>query len=149
MNLLLERHAYLSDRTTGMLHLEDESFHTLERPWIRTPLHKGGMNYESCVPDGVYILQAFDSEHHHNVWSLNNAELDVFVYKPEKGVAEGRWAILIHVGNYIKDIIGCIAPGLTGDDKNVWHSKAAIVRMRELLNDGDHVLTIKPKGAEN
>jgi len=148
LNILLERHAYLPDRTMGKLYVEDEILHTLERPWIRSPLHRGGANYESCVPDGVYALQAFDSDNHHNVWSLMNVALNVFVHEPDEGVGGGRWAILIHIGNYTKDIVGCIAPGLTADEHNVWHSTKAVERLRELLGETDHVLTIKPKGTD-
>ncbi len=146
MNITLKRHAYLKDRTMGTLYVGNEEFPTLERPWIKSTAHSGGKNFESCVPDGTYALQPFDSDNHHNVWSLMNADLDVFVHEPD---IHGRWAILIHIGNYIKDIVGCIAPGMTGDDHNVWSSGDAINRLRVLLGSEDHLLIIEPKGATN
>lgn len=123
-----------------------EVFQTLERPWIATPIHKGGANFESCIPDGTYVLQPFSSSAHPNCYSLENPDLDVYLDEPPDG--RGRWAILIHVGNYVKDIVGCIAVGLTGDFKNVYHSKKAMDRLRKLLGDESHGIEISPKGTE-
>jgi hypothetical protein len=147
MLLTLERHAYLSDRTMGKLYVGDEIFHTLERPWIRSPYHLGGTNFESCVPDGRYILQPFDSEAHPDCWNLYSPNLDVFLEEPNDGA--GRWAILIHAGNYVKDVVGCIAPGLTADEEHVWNSRAAMDRIRSVLGAEEHTLEIKPVGATN
>ena len=145
MRITLERHAYLTDRTMGKLYVGPEIFHTLERPWIPSLEHLGGKNFESCVPDGTYVLQPFNSEKHPDCWSLLNENLDVLV---DQGGEPGRWAILIHSGNYVKDVVGCIAPGLTCDESHVWNSRAAMDRIRSIL-DGEHELVIKPAGARN
>lgn len=148
MNLILERYYYGTRRTRGRLHAGNEVFQTLERPWIKTPLHLGGANFESCVPDGTYKLVPWDSEDHPNCYALINHDLDVHLYEPADGM--GRWAILIHVGNYIKDIVGCIAPGLTGDETgDVWSSAKAMNRLRAHLGDESHTLVIRSKGANN
>lgn len=145
MKITLERHAYLHDRTMGRLYVGDEVFHTLERPWIPSLEHLGGKNFESCVPDGEYELKPFSSDDHPDCWSLSNAELDVHEFQASE---PGRWAILIHVGNYVKDVVGCIAPGLTADESHVWNSGKAIDRLRDLL-DGEHTLVIRARGARN
>lgn len=139
----LVRHCYLPDRTRGKLYVEDEVLHTLERPWLASPDHHGGKNFESCVPNGVYALQPFTSDAHPNVWRLTNSELDVFGNKP--GTEPGRWDILIHVGNYVKDVVGCIAVGLTADEEHVWNSKLAIERLRNLLTENYYELEIRSK----
>lgn len=99
------------------------------------------------MPDGEYMLQPWTSTAHPNCYSLMNVDLDVFVHEPDNSL--GRWAILIHVGNYIEDIVGCIAIGLTGDRDNVYHSKPAMDRLRQALKSDTHRLIIEPKGAVN
>lgn len=143
--MILERYCYASDRTMGKLYVGGEEFFTIERPWIPSKEHRGGKNFESCIPDGTYSVQLFDSDNHHNVWSLMNPELDVFVYKPD---LPGRWTILIHVGNHVKDVVGCIAVGLTGDESHVWQSGKAIDRLREIVTAQTEIV-IRPKGAVN
>jgi len=145
MKLTLERHAYLEDRTMGTLFAGSEQFHTIERPWIPSLEHLGGKNYKSCVPDGEYVLAPFSSSRHPNCWSLTNENLDVHIEERDE---PGRFAILIHSGNFVTDVVGCIAPGLTHDESHVWNSRAAIDRLRDLL-DGEHSLIIKPAGARN
>ena len=147
MKILLERFAYMENRTMGQLHIQDHTFLTIERPWISSLHHKGGRNFESCVPDGEYSLLPFESEAHPESYILKNEELDVFADNPGKD--KGRWSILIHVGNYVKDVVGCIAPGLTGDESHVWESRKAMARIRELLGREEHVLVIQAKGAKN
>lgn len=146
MILKLKRYAYLPERTLGRLYFGEDMVYTIERPWIPTEEHLGGKNFESCVPDGVYSLQPFDSDNHHNVWILESTSLDVFKFPSDK---PGRWAILIHVGNYVDDVVGCIAPGLTTDGKNVYNSRKAMDKMREVLKKDNHELVIEPKGATN
>jgi len=144
MRLILSRRAYMSDRTMGELHIGNERFPTLERPWIQSMEHMGGKNFESCIPEGNYEIRPFSSDAHPDSFSLANSALDVWVVKPQD---PGRWAILLHTGNYIKDIVGCIAPGISGDDHNVWKSKKAMKRIRELLAGEDvHTITIKSRG---
>lgn len=142
----LRRHHYGEKFTRGVLTLPSGlEIQTLERPWIQSPLHRGGKNFESCVPDGVYNVTPYDSEKHPNSYILENRDLDVYKYKgPER-----RWAILIHSGNFIKDIVGCIAPGLTGEYDRVWKSKDAMNEIREELGRKEFVLIIEPKGAKN
>ena len=146
MQITLERHAYLDDRTMGKLYVGDEMLYTIERPWIPTLEHLGGKNFKSCVPDGEYVLAPFGSDAHPDCWNLVNENLDVHL---AQGQEPGRWAILIHAGNYVRDVVGCIAPGLTADESHVWSSRLAMDKLNDLLGDGEHSLIIKPKGARN
>lgn len=145
MRILLERYAYMKDRTMGVLYAGNEILYTVERPWIRTPNSMGGAPFESCVPDGLYELIPFNSPKHPNTWALENPALDVHVEQRPVG----RYAILIHSGNHVSDVVGCIAPGLSTDDESVWHSRAAMDRIRNTLDGGRHWLNIKPVGAVN
>ena len=109
--------------------------------------HLGGKNFESCVPDGTYELIPFSSEKHPDSYALLNMALDVSILQSAE---PGRWAILIHSGNYVKDVVGCIAPGLTADESHVWNSRKAMDRIRDLVaSDEEHTITIKPVGAVN
>ena len=84
---------------------------TLERPWL--PGVRGGMPFASCVPDGEYQLERFTRPNGDLVLRLWNTDLGVYKHQgdgPEEG---GRYLILIHAGNWVRDGVGCIAPGLT------------------------------------
>lgn len=145
-DLILKRFAYLKNLTRGELHIGDEVFQTIERPWIRTIEHLGGKNYESCVPDGTYVLMPFDSEDHPNCYILRATSLDVYTVRSS---SPGRWGILIHPGNYVDDVVGCIAPGMEGNLRSVSHSVDAMNTIRSILKEETHIIRIEPKGAVN
>lgn len=108
--LLLRRYSYAPTETEGRLFLDDEDYlHTLERPW--RPGSKGGMPFTSCVPDGSYELLPHKRPDGDEVLALRNPDLGVYYTAEEKGSGPGRFLILIHVGNYVEDVVGCIAPG--------------------------------------
>jgi hypothetical protein len=146
--VLLLRNAYFPDRTLGRLRVGDREFHTLERPWIESNFHKGGRNWESCIPDGEYLVKEYESEKRGQVWRLTNPDLDVFGNEPGMSNKAGRWDILIHAGNYVKDVVGCVAIGLTSDENHVWKSRAAIEELRKLIN-GDQTLHIIARGTKH
>ena len=145
MKILLERYAYMNDRTMGVLYCGDEILYTVERPWISSMESLGGTPFESCIPDGVYTLAPFSSASHPDCYSIVNPALDVHLTQHPTG----RYAILVHSGNSVKDVVGCIAPGLSTDGVSVWHSRAAMDRIRTALGNETHVLEISPKGARN
>lgn len=84
--------------------------HILERPWIDEG--PGGKPNESCVPYGKYDLEPFTRPDNTEVYMLVNESLGVYRFQEDVPPEGGRFLILIHVGNYIDDIIGCLAPGL-------------------------------------
>jgi len=86
--------------------------HTIERPWIMGP-DPGGMSFESCVPDGIYQLVPHTRPSGRKVVALVNPDLGVWYQKEDRPDTWGRYLVLIHSGNYVEDIVGCVAPGAT------------------------------------
>lgn len=156
MNLTLVRHAYLGACTLGQLYADTLVLATLEEPWIPDPDGPGGQRRapgkpESCVPDGAYVLRPHVSpKYSSGVWALVNPELGVY-YQPGEIPAGQRWgraAILIHSGNTVDDILGCVLVGtrhgrLDGRDA-VLDSRTALERLRGVLGRDTHNLTIRP-----
>jgi len=109
--LLLPRYCYSETETEGTLILEDETeLYTLERPWFDDM--PGGRSFESCVPDGEYELIPHVRPNGHEVYALRNHDLHVYYTEAERGDNPGRYLILIHAGNWVADVVGCIAPGM-------------------------------------
>lgn len=103
--------------TLGTLRVAEKKLYTIERPWI--PDSPGGKPSLSCVPAGRYRLIRHKRPRTSKlVPALINPGLSVF-YRPEdrpNGV--GRSLILIHSGNWVTNVIGCIAPGTgRGEDE--------------------------------
>jgi hypothetical protein len=150
MNGELRRFAYLPSRTLGYLHFGSLALATIERPWIPDPDGPGGQSRESCIPDGTYTVGPWNSERFPNTFILQNDALGVY-RQPNlipPGQKWGRSAILIHVGNYVTDVIGCVAVGLQHAESHsmVLESRAAMDRLRAVLGGGSHQLAIRPKG---
>lgn len=117
MILTLTRDLSDASATLGMLEANGKKFATIERPWI--PNAHGGLSgekYKSCVAAGEYRLEQHERPSGEKAFILSNPALDV--YRTPAEVPAGREAatrtlVLIHAGNYVHDVIGCIAPGLT------------------------------------
>lgn len=117
MLLTLER-SYLQHCVIGELHVPGfHTYATIERPW------RGNERNISCIPEGVYQCKPFSGRRFKNVWQL----MDV----PD------RTYILIHAGNWAKDVQGCIAVGkaLSSTDYMVMNSGDAIDELRGHLPD--------------
>lgn len=99
-----------STRTTGRLYLPTIVLHTLEHPW--RPEAPGGKPFTSCVPSGRYQLVPHTRANGDKVVALVNHGLGVYYLPTEKPHDVGRDLILIHKANWLKDIEGCIAPGI-------------------------------------
>lgn len=109
--LVLERYCYSDTVTEGKLYLNDDEYiRTLERPWRDGA--PGGVPFKSCVPDGEYELLPYVRPNGDQVFALWNADLSVYLTEADRGDRQGRYLILIHSGNYVTDVVGCIAPGL-------------------------------------
>jgi hypothetical protein len=107
--------------TLGRLEVLDETgkvlnLYTMERPWIPSKAGgKSGERFVSCISVGTYDVRPHVRPNGDHVWILSNPALDVYALDtdiPQKRKNVARYLILIHVGNYVRDIIGCIAPGL-------------------------------------
>ena len=144
-HLLAERRPTTATETQGFLSFGDEILATIERPWLPgdTP---GGLPFESCVPAGRYELRPFTRPNGDQVLALVNESLGVYLYAEDRPNGVGRYLILLHSGNWVSDIVGCIAPGLSkgGSARGpmVKKSRAAMSRIMEYVGDDDAELEI-------
>jgi hypothetical protein len=107
MELVLERFCYSPTETEGRLRVGNVTYATMERPWIPAAL-PGGKVRESCIPDGTYAMEKWTSPSFGPVFRLFNHQLGVFKTAQHRG----RSAILVHKGNWVQDVVGCIAVGM-------------------------------------
>jgi hypothetical protein len=148
----LVRHAYLPTCTLGRLTAGALELATLEEPWIPDPDGPGGQRREpgrreSCVPDGTYQLFPHSGPRQKDVWALENPTLGVFRQSVPEHRTWGRAAILIHAGNTVFDIEGCILVGMRhgrieGTDA-VLESRIALDHLRSVLGRDPHQLHIR------
>jgi hypothetical protein len=98
------------------------------------------------VPDGDYSIIPHNSPKFPNTYALINADLGVYYQPIDKpsGQAWGRTAILIHTGNFVSDVVGCIAVGETHGGKSVVRSREAMGQLRTILGRERHTLHIHP-----
>ena len=108
MNIILERTAYTDMGVFGRMAWDSGSCLTVEEVWR----HNARGN--SCIPIGTYRVQRGRFPKHGEAFEV-------------QGVP-GRTAILIHAGNTIDDIEGCIA---TGDRLGCLNGKWAVMDSRQ------------------
>lgn len=145
MDAFLDRFSYSSEDTEGKLSAPGMCLATIERPWIPSR-YPGGKPYESCVPDGVYDMVLWESPSKGWCFRLSNPSLGVYETEEEAN-GKGRFLILVHVGNWMDDVVGCIAPGksrgVLDGRRAVTDSGAAMRMLLESLDD-ENTLTIGP-----
>ncbi len=111
----------------GALFLEEKELcKTLELPW------RDNQKGISCIPAGEYKLSPYPSSRFGEVYIVNDVP--------------NREGILIHVGNTVDDIEGCILVGdsygkLNGK-KAVLNSKQTFKVLKELLGNEEYMLNI-------
>lgn len=148
MNLLLRRSTGDSERTTGILQVNGRVFATIERPWIENAAGPGGVSRKSCIPLGIYQVHPWSSVNFPETYILTNGELGVYRQPGDipKGQSWGRAAILIHVANRVRDVIGCIGVGMEhgklGGEPAVLRSVMAMRELNKILNRSSHTLEI-------
>ena len=147
MNITLDRFAYTPTETQGGLVAGHEVFYTLERPWIKG-IYAGGKSFESCVPDGEYELSPFVRPNGDKVFALFNPDLGVWLNKDDRPDGHGRYLILIHAGNTVRDVVGCIAPGesriIHDNQVFVTNSRVTMDKILGVLHGASHRLLIRP-----
>lgn len=125
MILELVRYCYGPESTLGLLKFGPHSVWTVEKPW------RDNQVFQSCIPDGSYPLQAFDSKAHPRCWVITPVP--------------GRTGILIHPGNTVRDVSGCIAPGLEYSGMTVRNSREAMRLLNYVLDRKEqHTIHIGP-----
>jgi hypothetical protein len=149
MKLTLLRSKDDGERTTGILQVDGRVFATIERPWLPNPEGAGGVPRKSCVPPGSYLTQPWHSVNFPETYILVNNALGVWL-QPNlipPGQQWGRSAILMHVANRVRDVIGCIGVGMEhgkiGDEPAVVRSVMAMRELNKILNRGTHTLEIQ------
>lgn len=147
--------------TMGQFLLGDgwQTLQTIERPWNDNKGDIAGVapDEASCVYPGVYDLLDFTRPDGTECWALFNPDLDVYLHKadiPQYKLDDGlgRYLVLIHKANWVTQIIGCIAPGLSrGKMRNpdtgsvemaVKQSGAAMNLLRQYLGSKSGKLTL-------
>lgn len=124
MKLILKRHFFNEKKTLGDLFIFLNGkllgmIKTIELPW------RDNMRRISCIPSGEYIVVPHISPKFG--WSLWLKDV------PD------RSAILIHIGNFVDDTLGCILVGVLHDDinnngvKDVKHSGVAMEILRHYI----------------
>ena len=115
----LERTNSGEHQTLGKLIVGSEEFATMELPWL------DNQRSISCIPCGIYEVVWQKSPKFGWCWHITNVP--------------NRSRILIHKGNYNRDTLGCILPGIYHKDldndglKDVGGSTAAFKRLKEIL----------------
>lgn len=155
MELILERFSYASSETEGVLSLPDHDLATIERPWVRANT-LGGKPFASCVPDGEYRLDPWTRPNRGEVYILSNPDLGVYRLEEDRTRGIGRFLVLIHIANYVRNIVGCIGPGtqrvIMKDKKTGTYERAvassgeAMKILRQYLGrEETHKLIIRPR----
>ena len=119
----IERFAYSPMGTFGRLRTAEFQCFTVECPWINNE------PWVSCIPEGEYALAR--SRFHRGGY-------DAY----EITEVPDRSRILIHIGNTMNDLRGCIAPGA---DLGFIHGKWAVVRSKPTYYEMMSTL-LEPKG---
>jgi len=112
MDVILERFAYTNLGTFGRWWMPGvPEFYTVERPWVPyldDARYPSGAPFKSCIPEGVYDLIPRKRPKRGNTYAIVNEDLGVYEFKHDDRT---RYGILVHVGNSMRDVVGCIAPG--------------------------------------
>lgn len=157
MEFYLNRFSYAREDTEGEMILPDQSFNTMECPW--TPgANSGGKPFKSCIPDGEYEVIRWKRPRGDEAFLIRNPDLGVWGSKEEweQNGGRGRYLVLIHVANFVSDVVGCVAVGMeraclrnnrTGAiERAAANSGAAMRLLLDVLgSEEEHRLIIKPK----
>lgn len=127
MNLQLVRDYAGADCTLGRLTINGLTLRTLERPWIADPPHACGHPGLSCVPSALYALALHDTPRFPRHFALVNEALGIYHEAVPPGQF-GRAACLIHTGNWVTDVHGCI---IVGRDRKIVNGRWMLLDSRD------------------
>jgi len=101
--------------------------YTLELAWF------WNMKNKSCVPKGKY--SAFIRHDHKDKWRIELI-----------GVPGNREHVQIHMGNYPRDILGCVLVGTKYGPDSVWHSSEAYKKLQDAYRHVKSHITVEFEG---
>ena len=127
--ILLKRIKKNAECTIGNLFVDGIFIcHTLELPW------RNNESRRSCIPAGIYSVVFRDdpgSKYEYKHLHVQNVP--------------GRSWILFHKGNFPRDTVGCILPGLSHTDSKVGESSIAFRKLMNVLEGATSMtLNIEP-----
>ncbi|MNQ55096.1 hypothetical protein D3C85_691790 [compost metagenome] len=99
MTAHLQRFAYTPQGTFGRLTIGNQQWYTVERPWQNNEAQV------SCIPEGVYPLRMRQSG------VISRSTGGAYSRGWEVTGVPGRTFIMLHPGNTMDDLLGCISPG--------------------------------------
>lgn len=139
MDIFLARHSHNQFGTFGTLTIGGFSFQTVEQDW------EDNLPNISCIPNGMYTIEPYDSPQHGKCIIIYNPALNVGKFKGEAR----RFGCLIHAANIASQLRGCIAPGMTNSmyqgHWSVKSSRTALGLILDLLGNRAHTLVIESK----
>ena len=97
--------------------------YTVEQPWRPASDFPFGVPFHSCIPTGGYVLEPFESNKWGSTYVIVNPEHGVYAKHQDRADERGRYACLIHRGNFASNFQGCIG---IGDDITAIDSTWAI-----------------------
>lgn len=104
-----------STRRLGNLIVGNDTLCTVEKPFVpcleAPDSIGGGKPFESSVPLGEYDLVLRESPSKGWQWHFVNPDLHVFLEADDREHDWQRYSTMIHTGNYVRSVVGCIAPG--------------------------------------
>lgn len=141
MHFTIDRFAHSPEfGTFGRITCGEEKFFSVEQDW------ENNQPFLSCIPNGDYIAEVFDSPRHGKSLILCNESLNIAKFPTPNTTRDG---CLMHVANKASQVEGCVAPGMKmgmlDDELAVLNSGTALKRIFEILEasgDTQHSITI-------
>ena len=128
MRILTLNRFYTDKATIGKINIDNHTFYTLENVWENNKVNV------SCIPEGEYSIYPHKSNKFGDVYIIFGGTVG-YSYNAKENVI--RTHCLIHVGNYVQDVKGCIALGLRLEFNTiplVTQSKDAVRLFKDLLD---------------
>lgn len=131
MQLYLQREPS-EKQTDGVLVMPSgRELFTLEQAW------RNNKPFESCIPDGAYLIEPYDSPKFGRVYIVSGGMVSKFPTPKQH-----RWGILFHAANRVSELQGCIALGMGRSGDNLINSKLAHKLFTEELAGNSAMLFI-------
>lgn len=127
MGVIELRRWYLPDQTLSRFLFDGLERFAIERRWNdNTPYDASNPEQTSCIPEGVYQLNWRRSG------VVERSTGGEFLWGWEVANVPRRSFIMIHPGNTVRDVVGCIAPG---NAIGSVHSSVAVLNSRAVFRE--------------